>query len=160
MSTPLSTLPLKTQQPGATEVNDINDPVVQDVLNEFHDELMSKQAKPPMSHPPHPQMPPNPSQQYQSHQYPSQPYQPSHPSHPYPHANKYDGLVSYVDVDVAKKSLILVILAVIIYHSGIINTVYEKLPENLQDSLTSFDIYIKSISLFTIIYVLSFFEYI
>jgi hypothetical protein len=107
-------------------------------------------------------MPPNPSQQYQSHQYqshqyPSQPYQ---PSHPYPHANKYDGLVSYVDVDVAKKSLILVILAVIIYHSGIINTVYEKLPENLQDSLTSFDIYIKSISLFSIIYVLSFFEYI
>jgi len=155
MSTPLSTLPLKTQQPGATEVNDINDPVVQDVLNEFQDELMSKQIKTPMSHPPHPQMPPNPSQSYQ----PSHPY-PYQPQHPYPHANKYDGLVSYADAEVAKKSLILVILAVIIYHSGIINTVYEKLPDNLQDTLTSFDIYIKSISLFTIIYVLSFFEYI
>lgn len=159
MSTPISTLPLKTQSPGATEVNDINDPVVQDVLNEFQDELMmSKQSKSPMSHlhPPHPQMPPHPSQSY--------PHMPPHPSHPYPpshlQANKYDSLASYADAEVAKKSLILVILAVIIYHSGIITTVYEKLPDNLQDSLISFDIYIKSISLFSIIYVLSFFEYI
>jgi hypothetical protein len=162
MSTPISTLPLKTQTPGATEVNDINDPVVQDVLNEFQDELMmSKQSKshPHMpSHPPHPQMPPIPSQSYPSHS--QHPYPPSHPYPSHSHTNKYDSLSSYADVEVAKKSLILVILAVIIYHSGIITTVYEKLPDNLQDSLTSFDIYIKSISLFSIIYVLSFFEYI
>jgi hypothetical protein len=69
------------------------------------------------------------------------------------------GMSAYLDIEVAKKSLIFVILAVIIYHSGIINTVYEKLPDNLQDNLNSFDIYIKSISLFSIIYVLSFFEY-
>jgi hypothetical protein len=56
--------------------------------------------------------------------------------------------------------LILVILAVIIYHSGIVNTVYEKMPEYLQDNLNNFDIYIKSASLFSIIYVLTFFEYI
>ena len=165
MSTPISTLPLKTQPPGATEVNDINDPVVQDVLNEFQDELMmSKQSKshPQMpSHPPHPQMPPNPLQSYPS--YPSHPQHPYPPSHMYPshvNANKYDSIAYYADVEVAKKSLILVILAVIIYHSGIITTVYEKLPDNLQEGLTSFDIYIKSISLFSIIYVLSFFEYI
>ena len=154
MSTPISTLPLKTQPSGATEVNDNNDPVVQDVLNEFQDEIMmSKQSKSPTSHqhPPHPQMPPHPSQSYP-------------PMHLYPpsraNANKYDSVASYVDTEVAKKSLILVILAVIIYHSGIINTVYEKLPDNFQDHLSSFDIYIKSISLFSIIYVLSFFEYI
>jgi hypothetical protein len=107
-----------------------------------------------------PQMPPHPPH----------PQMPSHMSHPYPYppspyssrsqGNKYDNIASYVDTEVAKKSLILVILAVIIYHSGIINTVYEKLPDNLQESLNSFDIYIKSISLFSIIYVLSFFEYI
>lgn len=161
MSTPISTLPLKPQSSG--ETNDINDPVVQDVLNEFQDELMmSKQSK---SHPSMPQQQP----QYPS--MPSQSYPPlpqhSHPSHsqhhqypPYPSQSKYDSISAYIDTEVAKKSLILVILAVIIYHSGIINTVYEKLPDNLQDNLTSFDIYIKSISLFSIIYVLSFFEYI
>jgi hypothetical protein len=167
MSTPISTLPLKTQASGAaTEANDINDPVVQDVLNEFQDELMmSKQAKS------HPQIPPQMSHLTpQMPPHPPHPQMPSHMSHPYPYppspyssrsqGNKYDNIASYVDTEVAKKSLILVILAVIIYHSGIINTVYEKLPDNLQESLNSFDIYIKSISLFSIIYVLSFFEYI
>jgi hypothetical protein len=180
MSTPINTLPLKTQHAGganaaggtgATDMNDINDPIVQDVLNEFQEELMiSKQPKssqqqqsqympqmlPPHSqHPPHPQYPP-----HQPHMPPS-PY-PSHQSpmlYP-PHNSKYDNISSYLDTDVAKKSLILVILAIIIYHSGIINTVYEKMPDYLQENLTNFDIYIKSISLFTIIYVLSFFEYI
>lgn len=165
MSTPISTLPLKTQSSNSAEANDINDPVVQDVLNEFQDELMmsKKSAMPP--HPQHSQMPPMPQQQsYPSPQH-SQQYPPSmypHPSmYPTPNGNgKYDSISAYVDTEVAKKSLILVILAVIIYHSGIINTVYEKMPDNLQDHLTNFDIYIKSISLFSIIYVLSFFEYI
>jgi hypothetical protein len=169
MSTPISTLPLKTQSSSTAEVNDINDPVVQDVLNEFQDELMmSKQSKsqqlphPPLSqhsqhsYPPMPPMhPPHP-------QHPQHPYSPQHSYPPYPSQSKYDsmsGMSAYIDIEVAKRSLIFVILAVIIYHSGIINTVYEKLPDNLQDNLNSFDIYIKSISLFSIIYVLSFFEY-
>ena len=159
MSTPISTLPLKPQSSG--EMNDINDPVVQDVLNEFQDELMmSKQSKSPPSMPQ--QQPQYPSIPQQS--YPPLPPHPPHSQHhqypPYPSQSKYDSISAYIDTEVAKKSLILVILAVIIYHSGIINTVYEKLPDNLQDNLTSFDIYIKSISLFSIIYVLSFFEYI
>jgi len=163
MSTPISTLPLKPQSSG--ETNDINDPVVQDVLNEFQDELMmSKQSK---SHPSMPQQQPQyPSMSSQSYP-PLPPHSQPHSQHsqhhqypPYPSQSKYDSISAYIDTEVAKKSLILVILAVIIYHSGIINTVYEKLPDNLQDNLTSFDIYIKSISLFSIIYVLSFFEYI
>jgi hypothetical protein len=163
MSTPISTLPLKTQP--SAEANDINDPVVQDVLNEFQDELMMSKKSAMPQHPQMPPMPPHqpyPPQQHSSHsqQYPQSMY--PHPSmYPTPNGNgKYDSISAYVDTEVAKKSLILVILAVIIYHSGIINTVYEKMPDNLQDHLTNFDIYIKSISLFSIIYVLSFFEYI
>ena len=172
MSTPINTLPLKTQHAGAagaTDVNDINDPIVQDVLNEFQEELMiSKQPKslqPPQSQYMPQMLPPPPPQHSQHSQHqphmPSSPY-PSHQSpmiYP-PHNSKYDNISSYLDTDVAKKSLILVILALIIYHSGIINTVYEKMPDYLQENLTNFDIYIKSVSLFTIIYVLSFFEYI
>ena len=168
MSTPISTLPMKTQQTGgASEANDINDPIVQDVLNEFQEELMlSKQPKMP----PHPQQQPHLQAPYIPPQYPphsphsphSQPsqYPPQHPSHHGYQQSKYGDISSYMDTEVAKRSLILVILAVIIYHSGIINTMYEKMPDNLQDNLNNFDIYIKSASLFAIIYVLSFFEYI
>jgi hypothetical protein len=178
MSTPISTLPLKTQQVNSTDVNDINDPIVQDVLNEFQEELRhtsnqsksypqmpSPQQQMPPQHSHHPQMPPH---------HPSHPSHPSYPPHPqmppmmYPqqnwsgksNGNKYDSVASYLDIEVAKRSLILVIVSLIIYHSGIINIAYEKMPEYLQDNLTNFDIYIKSASLFSIIYVLSFFEYI
>lgn len=174
MSTPISTLPMKTQQTGgASEANDINDPIVQDVLNEFQEELMlSKQPKmPPHSqHSPQqvPYMPPQHASQHSHPQpYPPHashpPYPPQHPPHSQHHGyqqSKYGDISSYMDTEVAKRSLILVILAVIIYHSGIINTMYEKMPDNLQDNLNNFDIYIKSASLFAIIYVLSFFEYI
>ncbi len=173
MSTPISTLPMKTQQGtgGASDANDINDPIVQDVLNEFQEELMlSKQPRTPQAQQP-PYIPLSPQQQSQSQQSqhpqhphasqhpPMSPHYPSYPSSPYGYS-KYDNISSYLDTEVAKKSLILVILAVIIYHSGIINTVYEKMPDYLQDNLNNFDIYIKSASLFSIIYVLSFFEYI
>jgi hypothetical protein len=170
---------MKTQQTGSNEANDINDPIVQDVLNEFQEELMlSKQPRAPLA-PLQPQSHPHASHASQQPPYMPSQYPPPHsqasqypPYPPYPpqhsHASqqrgggygKYDNISSYLDTEVAKKSLILVILAVIIYHSGIVNTVYEKMPEYLQDNLNNFDIYIKSASLFSIIYVLTFFEYI
>ena len=174
MSTPISTLPLKTQQSNTGDANDINDPIVQDVLNEFQEELMiSKQPKTPQisqqqqqmlmqqqhqQQQQQQQMLMQQQQQQMLHQQPPMPPMPS--GNGSNGLNKYDSISSYLDTEVAKKSLILVIIAVIIYHSGIINTLYEKMPEYLQDNLNTFDIYIKSISLFSIIYVLSFFEYI
>jgi len=168
MSTPISTLPLKTQQSNTGDVNDINDPIVQDVLNEFQEELMiSKQPKTPqisqqqmLMQQQQQQMLMQQQQQQMLHQHPPLPSHSPNGSNSGNSLNKYDSISSYLDTEVAKKSLILVIIAVIIYHSGIINTVYEKMPEYLQDNLNTFDIYIKSISLFSIIYVLSFFEYI
>ena len=175
MSTPISTLPLKTQQSNTGDANDINDPIVQDVLNEFQEELMiSKQPKTPqISQQQQQQMlmqqqqqmlMQQQMQQQMLHQQPPMPPMPSgngsNASNGSNSLNKYDSISSYLDTEVAKKSLILVIIAVIIYHSGIINTVYEKMPDYLHDNLNTFDIYIKSISLFSIIYVLSFFEYI
>jgi hypothetical protein len=91
-------------------------------------------------------------------QYHNQQYQQQHSNYKN-NLNKSD-YSSYLDTEVAKKSLILVIISLIIYNSGIINIAYEKMPDYLQDNLNNFDIYIKSLSLFAIIYVLSFFEYI
>jgi len=169
MSTPINTLPLKTQQTNVSDSNDINDPLVQDVLSEFQEELMmSKQPKPPQMSPDnfmHQQqmmlqqqmMQQQQTQQQQTQQLQRQQQQPPPPQH---NISKYENMTSYLDIEVAKKSLILVIVSLIIYNSGIINVIYEKLPDYLQDNLNSFDIYIKSVSLFLIIYVLSFFEYI
>jgi hypothetical protein len=168
MSTPINTLPLKTQQTNI-DANDINDPIVQDVLNEFQEELhSSKQTnKAPMQMPSQ-QMQLLQQQQMQQQQMQQQQQQlllqqqqmqggllPVSKNN----QNKFDNMSSYLDIEVAKKSLILVIISLIIYNSGIINTMYEKMPEYLQDNLNNFDIYIKSASLFTIIYILSFFEY-
>ena len=169
MSTPINTLPLKTQQTNVSDSNDINDPLVQDVLSEFQEELMMSK-RPPISQEQliqqqqmqQQQMLQQQMQQQQMQQLQRQQQQPPPPqsANTLSNINKYENMSSYLDIEVAKKCLILVIVSLIIYNSGIINIIYEKLPDYLQDNLNSFDIYIKSVSLFLIIYVLSFFEYI
>lgn len=185
--------------------NDINDPIVQDVLNEFRDELLiSKNNKdmnsntPPLiiqdisnvnhSHPAHPSQPPypqhlaHPSQPpYPQHPtHPSQPPYPQHPSHssqpPYPqhpshpsqhsqHPSQYDGMnkndyMLYMDIELIKKNLIIVIIVFLIYFSGIINNIYERIPEYLQENIMSIDVYLKTGLLFIILYIISFIGYI
>ena len=187
------------------EHNDINDPVVQDVLNEFRDELLiSKNNKdmslntPPLiiqdmssgnqsnpSYPPHPPHPPQHSHPSQ-HSHTSQPPYPQHPSqhsqppypqhqphqHPYPSQqlhqppyspyapmNKNDYML-YMDIELIKKNLIIVIIVFLIYFSGIINNIYDRIPEYLQENILSLDIYIKTVLLFIILYVISYAGYV
>ncbi len=195
------------------EHNDINDPVVQDVLNEFRDELLISKNNKDMSlntqpliiqdmtngnqsnssHPSQPQHPSYPSQSphsshpsqppYPSHPsqppYPSHPSHPSHPSqqspysqHPYPphshqqtsyspytQMNKNDYML-YMDIELIKKNLIIVIIVFLIYFSGIINNIYDRIPEYLQENILSFDVYIKTLLLFIILYVISYAGYV
>ena len=191
------------------EHNDINDPVVQDVLNEFRDELLiSKNNKdmslntPPLiiqdmsngnqsnpsypqhphsqhsqhSQPPYPQHPhshpsqhPHPSQHSQH----SQPPYPQHQQHqppylsqqqqtaysPYAQMNKNDYML-YMDIELIKKNLIIVIIVFLIYFSGIINNIYDRIPEYLQENILSLDVYIKTVLLFIILYIISYAGYV
>ena len=195
------------------EHNDINDPVVQDVLNEFRDELLISKNNKDMSlntqpliiqdmtngnqsnsshpsQPQHPSYPSHPSQSphsshpsqspYPSH--PSQPPYPSQPSHPsqqspysqppypphshqqtsyspYTQMNKNDYML-YMDIELIKKNLIIVIIVFLIYFSGIINNIYDRIPEYLQENILSFDVYIKTLLLFIILYVISYAGYV
>ena len=182
------------------EHNDINDPVVQDVLNEFRDELLiSKNNKdmglntppliiqdmsggnqsnpsypPPPSphsqhsqpsypqHPPHypqshSQQPPYPQSHSQQPPYPSQQQQP--PYSPYAQMNKNDYML-YMDIELIKKNLIIVIIVFLIYFSGIINNIYDRIPEYLQENILSLDVYIKTVLLFIILYVISYAGYV
>lgn len=193
------------------EHNDINDPVVQDVLNEFRDELLiSKNNKdmglntPPLiiqdmsggnqsnpsyppppsphsqhsqpSYPPHPS---HPSQHSQHSQPPYPPQQPSYPPSPYPQShsqqpshlqqqppyspyaqmNKNDYML-YMDIELIKKNLIIVIIVFLIYFSGIINNIYDRIPEYLQENILTLDVYIKTVLLFIILYVISYAGYV
>ena len=193
------------------EHNDINDPVVQDVLNEFRDELLiSKNNKdmglntPPLiiqdmsgsnqsnpSYPP-PHSPHSQHSQPSYHQHPSQhsqhsphsppPYpqqQPSYPPSPYPQShsqqpshlqqqtpyspyaqmNKNDYML-YMDIELIKKNLIIVIIVFLIYFSGIINNIYDRIPEYLQENILTLDVYIKTVLLFIILYVISYAGYV
>ena len=195
------------------EHNDINDPVVQDVLNEFRDELLiSKNNKdmslntPPLiiqdmsggnqsnpSYPQHPHSQHSQHSQHQQHSQHSQPPYPQHPQHPphyppshsqqppypqshsqqppylsqqqqtayspYAQMNKNDYML-YMDIDLIKKNLIIVIIVFLIYFSGIINNIYDRIPEYLQENILPLDAYIKTVLLFIILYIISYAGYV
>jgi hypothetical protein len=66
----------------------------------------------------------------------------------------------YIDVELIKKNLIIVIIVFLIYFSGIINNIYDKIPEYLQENILPLDIYIKTLSLYMILYIISYIGYI
>jgi hypothetical protein len=160
MSTPTSTLNGNAKQ---TDNNDINDPVVQDVLNEFRDEYSSKNKKTTSSmipdyedevveYPPDDNYPPPPPLNRRPEYNVSDKYPPSQ-------NNKNDSITN-IDMELVKKNLMIVIIVLLIHNTGLMATVYEKMPEYLHENLNSYDILIKALSLFIILYVLSLFNYI
>jgi len=175
MSTPTNSLPLKTDRT-TIEQSDINDPIVQDVLNEFREELMTsknnenngKHQQSSFQHSsiqqqPHIQQQPQFQQHPQQHQqYQQQNYNDLNNNYTKSLALEKNDNFPYfnIDFDIIKKSLVLVIISLLIYHSGIINNLYEKVPEYLHENLNTFDIYIKSMTLFISIYLLTFFQYV
>jgi len=160
MSTPLNTLPLKTQQSNE-ETSDINDPMVQDVLNEFQEELMISKThdekpqhiQPIYQQPPHQQHINQTAQLY--HQHPQQ------NMYSVSHNNKNTQFpYNYIDTELIKKTLIMVIIVILIFNTSILEMIYEKLPPYINEYLYNFDIYVKAVSIFIIFYSLAFFQYI
>lgn len=150
MSTPIDNIPLKTNNE-ITKDDDSNDPIVQDVLKEFENELSThkkNQQQPPPS--------PPPQQNYQIPQQQPQYHQPP-PQQPY--QMKKDKMISeYIDIDFIKKSLIIIIIIYIIAYSNVLIHLYNFLPLNIFNIFTEYDIYIKLLLLFIIIYFLYFYE--
>jgi hypothetical protein len=166
MATPLNNLPLKTQQDN-NDISDINDPMVQDVLNEFQEELMmSKKSQ--EGHVPPQQLPQLPQHPQQHLQHPSNVQQQMHlPYYPQQPVNKYSinynndkFPYNYIDMELIKKTLIVVIIAVLVFYTNLMHTIYEKLPPYAYDITVSFDVYVKCVVLFIVLYVLGFMQYI
>jgi len=177
----------RSERSERSEQNDINDPVVQDVLNEFREELLSSKNKDNGTnlHNIHQQnMQPNMIPHQLNNNQPS--YNSSIPSNilnippnmhginqnqqqnmTYSHyassqpqnMNKNDYMM-YLDIELIKKNIIIVLIVFLIYHSGIINNIYDKIPDYLQDNLVTFDIYIKTTLIFIILYIISYLGYV
>jgi len=163
MSTPLNKLPLKTQNNIESTDNDINDPMVQDVLNEFQEELSTNTiSSNNMTSPPSPPSPPihqymsQPIQQPMNNQMPSQNnIQSQQQKYNINFNNADQGYAQYVNVDIAKKITIITILVVVIIYSNILHMIYEKLPSSVSEIIEQYDIYIKGTLIFIILYVLA-----
>jgi hypothetical protein len=157
MSTSLNNLPLKTQKNIETTDNDINDPMVQDVLNEFQEELAVNNKpdnayKQPQMNQAHPQQIYQAPPQMQNIQAQQQMYNINY--------NNKQGYQQYLNVDIAKKITIITIIVMIIIYSNLLQTAYEKLPSGVFEVIENYDIYIKGSILFIILYLLSLFDYI
>ena len=146
MATPINNLPLKTQ-PSLEEQKDLQDPLVQDVLKEFEEELnASKKSQPPLQPPPSP-FPPH----YQQPPQPQYAYTPPLPPKP---SSKFPTL----EMDLIKKTAIVVILIALIFYPCLLPFIYSKFPEKTSLILNTYDIYIKLVLLFTVIYLLYFYK--
>jgi hypothetical protein len=78
---------------------------------------------------------------------------------PYAQMNKNDYML-YMDIELIKKNLVIVIIVFLIYFSGIINNIYDRMPEYLQETIMPIDVYIKTGFLFIILYIISYAGYV
>jgi|SaaInlV_125m_DNA_1040241.scaffolds.fasta_scaffold13063_3 hypothetical protein len=158
MSTPTATLPVSNSSK-TTENNDINDPIVQDVLKDFRE---TAQPNPKES---------NMIPDYEEDTAEFATMDPPYPIHHRPRQqyNVYDNYpvetnkeksILNIDMDLVKKNLTIIILVLLVHNTGTMNMFYEKLPENMVDIAIANDILVKAFALFIILYLLMFFNYI
>lgn len=148
MITSIDKIPLK---PSVNNLNndDLTDPMVKDVLNEFEKELslQEKQSKYVINDQPPQQQP----------QYQPPPLQPQY--QPPPVIKKQDTISkNYIDNELITKTFIICIIMAIITNPYIYDTLISKIPENISNIFFSYNYIIKLIILFIVIYGMMFYN--
>lgn len=148
MITSIDKIPLK---PSVNNLNndDLTDPMVKDVLNEFEKELslQEKQSKYVINDQPPQQQP----------QYQPPPLQPQY--QPPPVIKKQDTISkNYIDNELITKTFIICIIMAIITNPYIYDTLISKIPENISNIFISYNYIIKLIILFIVIYGMMFYN--
>lgn len=149
MITSIEKIPLK-QSVNNSNNDDLTDPMVKDVLNEFEKELslQEKQSKYVINDQPQqqPQYQPIPQPQYQ----------------PPPLIIKKQNSIStnYIDNELITKTFIICIIIAIITNPYIYDTLINKIPENISNIFISYNYIIKIIILFIVIYGMMFYNFI
>lgn len=148
MITSIDKIPLK---PSVNNLNndDLTDPMVKDVLNEFEKELslQEKQSKYVINDQPPQQQP----------QYQPPPLQPQY--QPPPVIKKQDTISkNYIDNELITKTFIICIIMAIITNPYIYDTLISKIPENISNIFISYNYIIKLLILFIVIYGMMFYN--
>ena len=152
MITSIDKIPLKTS--GANITEDMDDPIVKDVLNEFEKELSMNEQTIKNNY----QI--NNNSQYQPQQPIQQPmqqpmqqqYQPSYQS------QQQQQPTNYIDNVLITKTFIICIVVAIIINPYIYNTIISKIPDNISIILDSYNYIIKIILAFITLYLLMFYK--
>ena len=152
MITSIDKIPLKTS--GANITEDMDDPIVKDVLNEFEKELSMNEQTIKNNY----QI--NNNSQYQPQQPIQQPiqqpmqqqYQPSYQS------QQQQQPINYIDNVLITKTFIICIVVAIIINPYIYNTIISKIPDNISIILDSYNYIIKIILAFITLYALMFYK--
>jgi hypothetical protein len=143
MTTPINTLPLKTALTQSNET-DLDDPMIQNVLREFEDEMVSsKQAE-------------LPQQQFQESLQPKPiiPQYTPQPNHYYePKVAK-----KLFDMDVAKKTLIIAIIVFLLQQNNVLSILITRLPESLNTYISGKELLINFLIIFSIFYAILYLE--
>ena len=148
MITSIDKIPLK---PSVNNLNndDLTDPMVKDVLNEFEKELslQEKQSKYVINDQPPQQQP----------LYQPPPLQPQY--QPPPVIKKQDTISkNYIVNELITKTFIICIIMAIITNPYIYDTLISKIPENISNIFISYNYIIKLIILFIVIYGMMFYN--
>ena len=154
MATPISNLPLKTAPP--QDQTEIEDPLIQNVLKEFEDDMnQQKEASPqqiPLQYQPLPvqQMPPtSPHPVYAQ----PQQYQPQ----PGPWTKSTRKLI---DMKIAKNTAIIAIIVFLLQNYNIIQMLVQRLPETVTRHIVGKEFILNFALIFAIFYALMYFDFI
>jgi hypothetical protein len=148
MITSIDKIPLKTS--GISKTDDMDDPMVKDVLNEFENELSIQQNNYQINN--QPIISTSQQQQQQQQQQPIQNTQ-----MPTPVKTKKQK-INYIDNILINKTFIICIIIAIVINPYIFNTILSKIPDNISSIVNDNNYIIKLLIIFIILYIMMFYN--
>jgi hypothetical protein len=147
MSTPVNSIPLKTSQNMHTD-DDSNDPLVQDVLNEFKREITHQQAPPQQPHQISYQQP---------HIINNNPPQINLDIHKPPNTITNDD--GYFNIELIKKSLYITLIVSVLFYPELFSKIISNiLPVNLLPIISQYEFFIITFIIFIALYAAFFYK--
>lgn len=140
MSTPISNLPLKTAPP--QDQSEIEDPLIQNVLKEFEDDMKQPKEVQQQSY----QQPVHimPQQQYQTQPHYQPQYQPTEHK-------------KLIDINLVKKTVIIAIIVFLLQNYNIVNVLMQKFPETVTKHISGKEFILNFLLICGIFYTLMFY---
>jgi hypothetical protein len=152
MATPINNLPLKTTPPDQSE---IDDPLIQNVLKEFEDEMaLSKQQMQPQIQQVQQQQPQQMQYNTNEQQLPYQQQFQQYAQHQQGKNKK-----KLINIDDIQKTAIIAIIVFLLQNYNIVNIIISKLPETISSYTNGKEFIINFVLIFCIFYALLYFDF-